>query len=89
MLAEAGHDASIARILRDHSRALRATLATLLQKGQENGQVDRSLDTDLAAAVLVSAIDGAKAMTLRDPKLSKAGAGKHLKMLVTRFLQPG
>jgi TetR/AcrR family transcriptional repressor of uid operon len=48
----------------------------------------RSLDPDLAAAVLIRAIDGAKAIAIRDPKLSREGADEHLKMLITRFLRP-
>jgi TetR/AcrR family transcriptional repressor of uid operon len=89
MLAEAGHNPAIADILRDHDRALRSLLAAFLGKAQESGQVDRSLDVDLAAAVLLGVIDGAKAMMIRDPKLNKASSIEHLKILITRFLTPG
>lgn len=88
MLAEAGHNPAIAKLLRDHNRALRSRFASLLRKGQENGQIDRSLDPDLAASVVISAIDGAKALNVRDPKLSKEGVGDHLAKLITRFLKP-
>jgi len=88
MLAEAGHDPSIAKILRDSNRAMRSRLAAFLKKGQDGGYVDRTLDPDLAAAVLISAVDGAKSMAIRDPKLSKEGTSEHLKTLITRFLKP-
>jgi len=88
MLAEAGHDPSIAKLLRDSHRAMRSRLAAFLKKGQDGGHVDRTLDPDLAAAVLISAVDGAKSMAIRDPKLSKEGTSEHLKMLITRFLKP-
>lgn len=32
------------------------------------------------------AFDGAKATSIRDPKLSKAGIDEHLKILLRRFL---
>lgn len=88
MLAEAGHNPSIARILRDHMQALRSRMAAYLRKGQENGKIDRSLDADLAAAVLLSAFDGIRAIGVRDPKLSKGRLGEHVEILITRFLRP-
>jgi TetR/AcrR family transcriptional regulator, repressor for uid operon len=88
MLAEAGHNPSIAKILRNHNQTLRSRFAAFLRKGQEDGKIDRSLDPDLAASILISAVDGAKAMSIRDPKLSKEGTNEHLKMLITRYLKP-
>jgi AcrR family transcriptional regulator len=88
MLAEAGHNPAIAKLLRDHNRATRAKLATLLRNGQDHGYIDRTLDPDLAASILISAIDGTKAMNIRDPKLNKEAASEHLAMLITRFLAP-
>jgi len=88
MLAEAGHDPSIAKLLRDSNRAMRSRFAAFLKKGQDRGHVDRTLDPDLAASVLISAIDGAKAIAIRDPKLSKEGVSEHLKTLIVRFLKP-
>lgn len=86
MLAEAGHNPAIADILREHSRRLRSLLANFLSKAQKEGQVDRSLDADFAAAVLLGVIDGAKTMTIRDPKLDKGRCIDYLKILITRFL---
>jgi hypothetical protein len=88
ILAEAGRDPSIAKLLRDHNLALRSRFAAFLCRGQEKGHIDRSLEPDLAACVLISIQDAAKALLARDPKVSKAGAGEHLKMLIARFLRP-
>jgi TetR/AcrR family transcriptional repressor of uid operon len=88
MLAEAGHNPSIAKLLRDSNRAMRSRLAAFLKKGQDGGHVDRTLDPDLAASVLISAVDGAKSMAIRDPNLGKEGASEHLKILIARFLKP-
>jgi TetR/AcrR family transcriptional regulator, repressor for uid operon len=87
MLAEAERNPAIADLLRERERALRPVLAAALSRAQESGQIDRSLDADLAGAVLLGLIDGAKAMMLRDPKLKNGGI-EHLKILVTRFLTP-
>jgi AcrR family transcriptional regulator len=87
LLAEAERNPAIADILRERERALRPLLAAILGKAQERGQIDRSLDADLAGAVMLGVIDGAKAMMIRDPKL-KTGGIEHLKILVTRFLTP-
>jgi TetR/AcrR family transcriptional regulator, repressor for uid operon len=89
VFAEAGRNPSIGKILRDGSLGLRSQFAAFLRRGQESGQIDRSLDPDLAAGVLIGIGDVAKAMMVRDPKLSKSGASKHLTMLIWRFLRPG
>jgi TetR/AcrR family transcriptional regulator, repressor for uid operon len=87
MLAEAERNPGIAELLRERERALRPLLAASLAQAQERGQIDRSLDADLAGAVLLGLIDGAKAMMLRDPKLKNGGI-EHMKILITRFLAP-
>jgi TetR/AcrR family transcriptional repressor of uid operon len=88
MLAEAGRNRAIRRILRDHTRALQTLLADFLRAGQERGQVDRGLDADMAATILISVTDGAKALTIRDPDLDVTKSVEHLQTLITRFLTP-
>ncbi len=88
MLAEAVRNPAIAEIVREHSHALRLLLAAFLRKGQERGQVDTSFDADIAAAMLMAVIDGAKAMTIRDPELAPARVLEVLKTLIARFLTP-
>jgi TetR/AcrR family transcriptional regulator, repressor for uid operon len=88
VLAEAWRNPSMRQILRNHNLAFRSRFAAFLRKGQESGRVDRSLDPDLTASVLIAIRDLAKIMAARDPKLNKAGAGEHVKILITRFLRP-
>ena len=88
MLAEAGRNPAIGDILRQHSRELRTLLADFLREAQNRGQVDRTLDADLAAAVLLSVGDGAKALTIRDPTLDMTRCIDLLKILIARFLSP-
>jgi hypothetical protein len=42
-----------------------------LREGQERGQVDKKLDPDIAAAILVNAIESAANLSLRDPKFDQ------------------
>jgi TetR/AcrR family transcriptional regulator, repressor for uid operon len=88
MLAEAFRNPAIAEIVREHSRALRTLLAKFLREGQERGQVDGTFDADLTAAIIISVIDGAKALTIRDPELDMVQGIDALKTLVSRFLTP-
>jgi hypothetical protein len=48
-------------------RAVRHDLATLISEGQECGQLDPSLDPELAAATLIGTIDGLLLQRLVDP----------------------
>jgi TetR/AcrR family transcriptional repressor of uid operon len=88
MLAEGGRNPAVGAILREHTGALRHLLSDFLRQGQARGQVDRSLDADVAAAILISISDGAKALAIRDPDLDMTKATETLQALVTRFLTP-
>ena len=88
MLAEAGRNPTIAGVLQERSHAMRSLFASFLRTAQEGGQVDQSLDPDLAAAVLQSIFDSMTTMTIRDPGISKTGSLECLKLLITRFLAP-
>ena len=88
IMAEAGRNPAVAKILREYSKAVRAILADVLRKGQARGLVDESLDAALAAAVLLSVVDGAKTLTIYDPKLDMKKSVGLLRLLITRFLTP-
>jgi TetR/AcrR family transcriptional repressor of uid operon len=88
MLAEAVRNPAIADIVHAHSRALHSLLSVFLQDAQKRGQVDSTLDPDLTAAILLSVIDGAKTLTIRDPKLNMTKSIDVLKILISRFLTP-
>jgi AcrR family transcriptional regulator len=88
ILAEAARNPVVAKIVREHSRAVRHLLADVLRKGQAGGQVDSDLDPDLAAALLLGIVDGAKALTVHDPSVDRTKASGLIKILVSRFLLP-
>ena len=86
MLTEAGRNPAIADVLQERSRAMRSLFASFLRTAQKGGQVDPSLDPDLAAAVLQGIFDSMTTMTIRDPAIDKAGSLEYVKLLITRFL---
>jgi TetR/AcrR family transcriptional repressor of uid operon len=88
LLVEAGRNPAIASILRDHSRALRHQLAAFLRGGQDRGQIDRALNADVAAAVLLSVADGALTLQIRDPSQDIDQGTELLRTMIVRFLTP-
>lgn len=88
VLAEAGRDPTVGKILEENSSGMRELLAAFLRKGQTSGRIDPDLDTDTAAAVLLSLIDGSKALSIRAPRLDEKRRSKVLRQMITRFLSP-
>jgi TetR/AcrR family transcriptional repressor of uid operon len=89
VVAEASRNPAIAETLRRRTEALRDFLAGFLREGQARGQIDRQLDPDLAAAVLLSLIDGIDSLATRgDERLNSADGIDLLKTLFARFLKP-
>jgi AcrR family transcriptional regulator len=88
MLAEAVRNPALAKIMEEHSRALRAQIANFLRKGQALGQIDTGLDPGLTASVLLCVADGTKTLTLRNPQLDIDQSVDVLKTLFVRFLVP-
>jgi TetR/AcrR family transcriptional repressor of uid operon len=88
MLAEASRNPEVGKIVRDQSRALRTLLEGFVREGQAQGQIDRSLDVSLTAAILLSVLDGAKTLAIRDPKIDMTAATASLRILIGRFLRP-
>jgi AcrR family transcriptional regulator len=89
VVAEAGRNPAIAEILRRRTQALRDMLAGFLREGQQRGQIDRQLDPDLAAAVLLSLIDAIDSLGINgDKQVNSAKAIDLLKTLFARFLAP-
>jgi len=87
LLAESARNPAVGEILRENHREMRTLLANLLRKGQERGQIDVELDPEVAASILVSFVDGAKAMMIRDPDLDPARSIEMLKIAISRFLR--
>jgi TetR/AcrR family transcriptional repressor of uid operon len=88
MLVEAGRNAAVARIVRKNSAMLRTLLADFIESGQLRGQIDRGLDSKLAAGMLLSVMDGMRTLTIRDPDADISASLEMLQTLIARFLSP-
>jgi TetR/AcrR family transcriptional repressor of uid operon len=88
VLAEASRNPAVGEILRSHSLALRKLLSDFLRQAQARAQVDAMLDPDMAAAIIMAVLDGAKTLSLRDPDLDLAVAREALKALLASYLAP-
>ncbi|HEY0197245.1 MAG TPA: TetR/AcrR family transcriptional regulator [Rhodanobacter sp.] len=88
VLAEASRNPAIGKTLQEHSQGMRRLLADFLQDGQSRGEIDPALDADMAAAMLISIIDGSKAMAIRYPELNAKKIATTVEMMITRFLSP-
>ncbi|HEY4249788.1 MAG TPA: TetR/AcrR family transcriptional regulator [Roseomonas sp.] len=88
LLAESVRNPALAQILRSHSATMRRLLADVIRQGQVHGTIDPGLPPEPTAGVLMSVIDGARTLPLRDPKLDAEASLGLLKTLITRFLAP-
>ncbi|WP_158940866.1 TetR/AcrR family transcriptional regulator [Burkholderia sp. S171] len=88
MLAEAGRNQELARILQVHSRGMQQLLADFLRNGQTQGRIDSSLDADTAAALLIGVVDGCKIMAIRGLPQDQNKVIELLQTLIKRFLTP-
>jgi AcrR family transcriptional regulator len=90
MLAEGVRNRVMAQTLRAHSRSMRVLVTDLVRHGQARGEVDKRLDPDTSAAVLIGIMDAWKAMVLRDPEVDVSKAAGLFDLLITRFfVSPG
>jgi TetR/AcrR family transcriptional regulator, repressor for uid operon len=88
MLAEAGRNPAMTDIVRKHSAKIRGMLATLLKSAQAREQIDNALDADVAAAILLSTIEGVGNLAISDPDLDMKKKLDMLALLIKRFLLP-
>jgi TetR/AcrR family transcriptional regulator, repressor for uid operon len=88
MLAEAVRRRPVAKTLRAFSRQMRTVLADLLRRGQTGGEIDKKIDPDIAATVLIGIMDAYRALALRYPEVDMSKATTVLKLLVSRLLSP-
>lgn len=88
IFAEAERNPAMAEVIHKHSRGMLTLTADLVRKGQEAGEIDRTLDADVVATVLMSVIDGTKIIGIRDPKLETGKTFELVKTMITRFLAP-
>lgn len=57
MLAKSARTPAMARLLQDSSRQVRKLFATVLQHGQARGEIDPTVEPELAASVLIGVVD--------------------------------
>ncbi len=88
IFAEADRNPAMAEVIRKHSRGLLTLTADLVRKGQDSGEIDKTLDADGVAIVLMSVIDGTKMIGIRDPKLETGKTVELIKTMISRFLAP-
>jgi len=89
MLAEAGRNPAMAEIVKRHATKIRGMLTTLLQAAQQRGQIDQSLNAELAATILLGAIEGLGKMSIHAPDYDMKQELAMLATLIRRFLTPG
>jgi TetR/AcrR family transcriptional regulator, repressor for uid operon len=86
LMAEAGRNPAIAKIVHSHTRAIRGLLAETLRNGQAKGGIDPNLDVELAAVLLINLMDGSKILRIRDPKIDTRKCDEMLATMIARFL---
>lgn len=84
----AGRNPRLAKILKEHTRRMRVTLAELLKSGQAAGVIDKTLDAEAVAALLFVLLDGMRVQLSRDPMVNFDTLRDHLRIMVGRFLNP-
>ncbi len=88
IFAEADRNPAMAEVIRKHSRSILRLCADLVRNGQDAGEIDKTLDADIVAIVLMSVIDGSRMISIRDPKLETGKTIDLIKTMITRFLAP-
>ena len=88
MLAEAGRNPAMAKIVQKQSKKICAFIAELLRGGQARGHIEKALDADVAAGLLLCLIDGTKGLSIRNPKTNRGKCLDQFKVMLSRFLAP-
>lgn len=88
LLAEAGRNERIRDILARNTDGVRNLLSQTLKAGQANGEVDRELDPELAAAMLIAVVDAVPMLHLMAPGIGFEESRRLITTMVKRFLQP-
>jgi len=88
VLAEAGRNPAIAKILRHRNQRMAEMISALLRKGQQLGQVDQTIDTNAAATILLSLLDASTNLFTRNPSFKMDDALSLLNRMIERFLVP-
>jgi AcrR family transcriptional regulator len=88
MLAEAGRSPAMAKILQKQSKKICAFIADLLRRGQAGGHIEKTLDAEVTANLMLCLIDGTKGLLIRNPKANRGKCLEQFKVMLRRFLTP-
>lgn len=86
--AETMSNSEIGGLFAENETRIKADLATLLQRGIDQGQIDPALKPELAATWLIALADGAVGRALMDPEFKASTHTPILLRMVRRFLEP-
>jgi len=88
LLAEAGRNDRVRDILAHNTAGVRRLLAQTLRAGQSKGKVDRHLDPEHTAAMLIAIVDAVPMLPLMVPGIGFDESRKLMTAMVRRFLEP-
>jgi TetR/AcrR family transcriptional regulator, repressor for uid operon len=88
VLAEAHRNPRVREIFERNHEEARLALRGTLARAQENGEVDKSLDLDVAVTVFLALGDGLLARAPIDPHMAPDKIETGLRVLLRRMLQP-
>lgn len=88
LLAEAGRNENIRRIMIENTDSVRHLLSDTLKAGQARGDVDASFDPDQTSSVLVSILYAAPMLPLIATDVDFDESRNLIAMMIRRFLQP-
>jgi AcrR family transcriptional regulator len=88
MMVEAGRNPAIAKIMRKNSAMVLALLKDFIESGQLRGQIDPGLNSDVAAGMILSVMDGMRTLVIRNPDADISGSLDMMQVLMARFLSP-
>jgi TetR/AcrR family transcriptional repressor of uid operon len=86
LLAEAGRNPVIARLVQQHSQGMHRLMADFLRQGQAQGDIDPALDVEAASTLLTGILDSFVITSIHAPSLDPAATGEMLRRLMIRFL---
>jgi TetR/AcrR family transcriptional repressor of uid operon len=86
--AEATRNPKITAMFVVNEGHTKAALVSLLARGIDRGQIDRTLDPILASTWLIALLDGAIGRAVMDPTFDPKTHAPMLRLLITRFLSP-
>jgi TetR/AcrR family transcriptional repressor of uid operon len=89
VLADSARNESTARIVRECHAGMADSLCAVVRQGQADGEVDRCLDPRQAASMLISLVDSAQSLALRDPGMDRQQALQMFDRVIRSFLAPG